>query len=134
MWSKICSFFGSFFHNVASDPMSTVKGVVQLAAAGATCYGMATGIVPINTVSTGFAASAAVGGLHAMGSDNVTVVNAIATASQMTPAVMTITDHVKAIQAQAGSAQAVMAAVADAQSLLAQVAPTAAQPVPIPAQ
>lgn len=122
MWSKMGSFFKGFFHNVASDPVSSLKGVVSLAAAAGAGYAMSTGKLPIG-LGGPMAASFAANGFHALGTDSLTPI--ITIAGQLAPEAMSITDHVKAIQAQAGTAQAVIAAVTDAQAVLAQMAPVA---------
>ena len=135
MWDKIKGFFGSFFHNIVADPVSTAKGVVQLAAAGAACYGMVTGVVPVNQVSTGFAAAAAASGLHALGTDTTTGTTApaivkaeelIQTAAAVTPQALTIADHYQAIKDQAGQAQAILNAATEAATALSTLSPTVA--------
>jgi hypothetical protein len=134
MWSKIKGFFGSFFHNIVADPASSAKGVVQLAAAGAACYGMATGVVPIN-VGAPMAASFAASGVHALGTDTsgstapaaAKVEQLIQEAAVIAPQAMTINDHYQAIQQQTGQAQAVLAAATEAATALSAMTAT---PVP----
>lgn len=139
MFSKIGSWFKSFFGNIAADPVSSLKGIVSLAAAGATCYGMATGTVPINQLSIGAASALTTHGLHALGTDATTgktdaVIDAAIQAAQMAasaaPTVMTITDHYNAIKDQTGQAQAILAAATEAAAALsaATSAPVAQEP------
>ena len=138
MWSKIKSFFSSFFHNVAADPVGSAKGIVQLGAAGAACYGMATGVVPVE-VGAPMAASFAASGLHALGTDTATGATApaitqteqiIQTAAAAVPQALTIVDHYKAIQEQTGQAQAVLAAATEAATALTAITQTPAQAQP----
>jgi len=113
MFAKFIAFFTGFFGNVKADPMSSAKGLVQLASAGAVGYGMATGIVPINVgapMAAGFAAS----GIHALGTNTATGVEApaaikaeaaITQAAALTPTVLSVVDQINAIKAEADEGQ-----------------------------
>jgi ABC-type uncharacterized transport system permease subunit len=72
MSSRVGNFFTAFFHNMQADPVSTYKGLVQLASASAACYGMATGTVPVNQLSIGTTTALLASGLHAIGTDSTT--------------------------------------------------------------
>lgn len=124
MWAKIGAFFKSFFHNIAADPVSSIKGVAQLAAGGAACYGMATGTVPVN-IGAPIAAGFVSGGLHALGTDSL--IPSINIAAAVTPQALTVADHYNEIKAQAGQAQAVLAAVNEGVGILAAIAPPEAK-------
>lgn len=121
MFKKIGEFIKSFFRNIAADPVSSLKGVVALAGAGATCYGMATGTVPINSLSIGAASSLATSGLHALGTDATgttapAVLQAeelVQSAAALTPTALTVSDHFQEIKKQAGAAQATLAVVSE---------------------
>jgi hypothetical protein len=126
MWSKLGSFFSSFFKNIAADPASSIKGIAQLAAGGATCFGMATGTVPIN-VGAGIAAGFVTSGLHSLGTDSLTP--AINVAATLAPQALTIADHYNAIKSQTGQAQAVLAAAAEAATILSPPPTDPAPPV-----
>lgn len=113
MLGKIIAFFTGFFGNVKADPVSSAKGAVQLAAAGATAYGMATGVVPIN-VGAPMAASFAVSGVHALGTNSATGVELpaaakaeaiLAAAPGATTTVLSVVDQVAALKAEADDAQ-----------------------------
>jgi len=131
MFSKIFAFFTSFFTNVKADPMSSAKGLVQLASAGAVGYGMATGIVPVN-VGAPMAASFAASGIHALGTNNTTGVEApaavkaeaaITQAAALTPTVLSVVDQIKAIKAEADEGQQKVDAYQTVLAVLTAVAP-----------
>lgn len=114
MWGKIVRFFKGFFGNVKVDPMSSLKGVVELAAAGATCYGMATGVVPTNAMSMGFASSSTVAGIHALGTNNTTSIESpvvakmeqvVGLAANVAGATLSVVDRVTAMKAEADEGQ-----------------------------
>lgn len=113
MFASLGLFFKNFFTNVKADPASSAKGLVQLAAAGAACYGMATGMVPIN-VGAPMAASFAASGVHALGTNTATGVESapavkleatIDQAATLTPTVLSVIDQVNAIKTQADEGQ-----------------------------
>lgn len=131
MFAKILSFFTSFFTNVKADPVSSAKGVVQLASAGAVGYGMATGIVPIN-VGAPMAASFAASGIHALGTNSATGVEAPAAvkaeaaidlAAALTPSVLSVVDQINAIKAQADEGQQKVDAYQTVLAVLTAAAP-----------
>jgi len=132
MFKKLAAFFKGFFGNVKADPVSTTKGVVQLAAAGATAYGMATGTVPVTELTTGFVAATAASGIHALGTNTATGVTqpeavkaaeAITTAAAMVPTVTGIVDQVTAMKAAADDGQAKVEAFQAVSQALQQVIP-----------
>lgn len=115
MFTKIAAFFRSFFTNAKSDPVSTSKGIVQLAAAGATAYGMATGKVPVNEMTVGFATATTASGLHAIGSD--TAAAAVVNTAQ------SVAERYQTIKADVATAQAVIDAASNGVAELAEVVP-----------
>ena len=141
MWSKIGAFFKGFFGNVAADPVSSLKGVVQLAASGAACYGMATGVVPVN-VGAPMAASFAASGIHALGTNSQTGVESagaaktealINQAAAAAPVALSVVDQVAAIKAEADAGQKKIETYQAIASALAAIVPAPVQPPP-PAQ
>jgi hypothetical protein len=131
MFSKLAAFFKGFFHNVAADPASSVKGVVQLGAAAAVGYGMATGIVPI-PVGAPMAASFATSGIHALGTNSATGVEApaalkteaaIETVTGLVPNVLSVVDQVSAIKAEADAGQKKIDIYQAVATALAQIVP-----------
>ncbi len=114
MWAKIKAFFSGFFGNATADPVNTIKGVVQLAAAGATCYGMTTGAVPVSPVTIGMASTFAVSGLHSIGTDTTPTVGipgpikaevAVIQAAQVATTGLSVVDQIAAIKAAADDGQ-----------------------------
>ena len=137
MWGKIGTFFSSFFKNIAADPVSSLKGVVSLAGAAATCYGMATGAVPVNELSIGAASALATNGIHALGTNNITgqtapaatkLEAAVQTAGALTPTALSISDHYQAISQEAGKAQATLSALSEISAALSALGVTPALP------
>lgn len=113
MWSKIKAFFSGFFHNAASDPVNTAKGIVQIAAAAGTVYAISTGALPVQA-GVPLASALAVSGLHAVGTDTTTGVTApaeqkaidtITAVSAAAPAALSLVDQVKVLKSQADAAQ-----------------------------
>ncbi len=136
MWGKIGTFFSSFFKNIAADPVSSLKGVVSLAGAAATCYGMATGAVPVNELSIGAASALTTNGIHALGTNNITgqtapaatkLEEAVQTAGALTPTALSISDHYQAISQEAGKAQATLSALSDMSAALSAFGSAPAQ-------
>ena len=135
MWAKIKAFFCGFFGNVAADPVSSIKGVVQLAAAGATCYGMATGAVPI-AAGAPLAASFAASGVHALGTNTATGVEtpvaikteaAIQAVTAFVPVALSVVDQVAKIKAEADDGQKKIDTFQAITAALAQVLPAPPQ-------
>jgi hypothetical protein len=131
MFAKFASFFTNFFCNFTADPVSSAKGVALLTCAAGTCYGMATGKVPLN-IGIPTASGFAVSGVHALGTNTTTGVECstaakieqlIGQAAALTPPALTITDHYNAIKDQAGQAQAILSAAADAANALSALSP-----------
>ncbi|NVO00017.1 MAG: hypothetical protein HXX17_11880 [Geobacteraceae bacterium] len=118
--SKFASFFKNFFRNIAADPVSSVKGVLALAASGATVYGMTTGAVPVNAASIGAASTFAANGLHALGTGPVTdkAADVIQSAAALSTSALTVADHYEEIRKQAGNATAILSAVAEGAAVL----------------
>ncbi|NVO07833.1 MAG: hypothetical protein HXX19_18770 [Rhodoferax sp.] len=118
--SKFVSFFRNFFRNIAADPVSSAKGVVAIAAAGATVYGMTTGVVPVNAASIGAVGTFATNGIHALGTGPVTdqATAAIQSAVAIAPQALTVADHYEEIRKQAGNAQAILSAVNEGAAVL----------------
>ena len=136
MWGKIGTFFSSFFKNIAADPVSSLKGVVSLAGAAATCYGMATGAVPVNELSIGADSALTTNGIHALGTNNITgqtapaatkLEEAVQTAGALTPTALSISDHYQAISQEAGKAQATLSALSDMSAALSAFGSAPAQ-------
>lgn len=135
MFTKIAAFFRNFFVNAAADPVSTGKGAVQLAAAGATAYAMATGKLPVNEVSVGFVTAASASGLHAIGS-NTAATKVEQTGQEITATVQAfesqaamVSNLYQSIHKEVTSAQAaITAAQSGAADLAAIVPPPAAAP------
>ena len=136
MWGKIGTFFSSFFKNIAADPVSSLKGVVSLAGAAATSYGMATGAVPVNELSIGAASALTTNGIHALGTNNITgqtapaatkLEEAVQTAGALTPTALSISDHYQAISQEAGKAQATLSALSDMSAALSAFGSAPAQ-------
>jgi len=71
MKRKTRTFFRNFLSNLSADPVSTAKGIVQLAGAVATVYGMTTGKVPVNELSLSATSAMTASGLHALGSNTI---------------------------------------------------------------
>lgn len=137
MFKKIGAFFASFFQNIAADPVSSAKGLTQLASAGSACYCMAIGTVPINQLSIMAAIALAASGIHALGT-NLTGVTlpAVATAetaleevSAAVPVALSIADQVAAMQKEAEAGQGKVDAFATVAAALASIIPT---PAPAP--
>jgi len=112
-WQKIGAFFKNFGKNVKADPVSSLKGVAQLAAGGMACYGMATGAVPIN-VGAPMAAGLVTSGIHALGTDSTTgqlapaadaATQVVQIAAAETPTVMTAVESYKQLAAEASAAK-----------------------------
>jgi hypothetical protein len=139
MWAKIKAFFGGFFGNVAADPVSTIKGVVQLASAAAVGYGMSTGAVPI-AVGAPMAASLAASGVHSLGTNTTTGVEApaavkteaaIQTVTAFAPTALSVVDQVAAIKSAADDGQKKIDTYTAILSALASVLPPPTPPVPV---
>lgn len=130
MFGKILSFFRNFFTSAKNDPVSTGKGIVQLAAGGAAVYGMATGKVPVNQMTVGFATASAASGLHAIGSDNTATT--IEQAGQAVQAVATQAETVNSlyqgIRQEVEAAQAVLDTASKGVADLATIVPIGAEP------
>jgi hypothetical protein len=133
MWGKFAAFFKGFFGNAKADPVNTVKGVVQLAAAGAAVYGMATGIVPV-PIGAPVAASFATSGLHAIGTNTVTGVTQpeavkasadIQTVAALVPTGLSVVDQIKSIKAEADAGQKKIDTYQAVTAALAAMAPPA---------
>ena len=72
--SKFKDFLKNFLSNITADPVSSAKGVLQLASGAGAIYAMATGAAPVNAVTVGFATTAIGSGVHALGSNNAAAV------------------------------------------------------------
>lgn len=134
MWAKIKSFFSNFFGNVKADPMSSLKGAAQLAAAGATCYGMATGVVPMAPTAIGTAAAFTASGIHALGTNTTTGIEspeavkaeaAVQTAASLAPVGLSVVDQIAAMKKDADDGQQKIDQFAAVTSALATVMPPA---------
>jgi len=134
-WQKIGSFFTNFFTNVKADPVSSVKGLVQLAIAGGTCYGMATGAVPI-AIGAGIAGSAASSGILSLGTNNTTGVvapvaqkaaNLVNEAAAVAPTATNVVDQMAAIKKAADDGQKSIDTFQQVSAAIAQLAPALAQ-------
>lgn len=135
MFKAIAAFFSSFFGNVKADPVSSLKGAVQLATAGAAAYGMATGAVPVNSATILAVSSFAASGIHGLGTNTATGVEMPAAkesektvmgAAILAPVALSLADQVAAVKQTADAGQQATAILA----ALAQVLPPVA---PIPA-
>lgn len=128
MWAKIGSFFKNFFSNAKSDPVSTLKGIGELAAAGGVCYGMATGVLPVS-VGAPMASGLAGAGIHAIGTDSTT--GKIQPTAEKTEALVqvvgalapSVVDQVVAIKAESDKGQRAVDTYRAVQEALGQIIP-----------
>lgn len=134
--SKFSSFFSNFGKNVKADPLSSIKGLVSLVAAGAVGYGMATGKVPVNQLSLGTISALATSGVHALGTGPAgsdpaatAVISTLETVTAIAPATLTIADHYEEIRKESDKATAVLAAATEVLTALSQQAPVPAEAV-----
>jgi hypothetical protein len=143
--SAFGAFFKNFFHNVAADPVSTTKGLVQLASAAGVGYGMAMGVIPLN-IGVPMCASFATSGVHALGTNTATgttdatapkVEAIIQTAAAATPVALGLVDQVAAMKKEADNGQskidqyqAIAAAIGPILGALTQPAPATAEAIP----
>ncbi len=123
---SFASFFRNFGHNFKADPASSLKGIVSLAAAGATAYGMVTGKVPVNELSLGAASAMATSGIHALGSDTVAApllegVTLTSILAEVVPRLPTVAEHYEAIRQEGGEAAATLATIAECSALLEEI-------------
>lgn len=132
--AKFTDFFKNFFSNVKADPVSSAKGLLQLAAGGAAVYGMATGTVPVNTITTGFAATAIGSGIHALGTNSTTGVEipaaikaeeSLHAAMLAVPMALSVIDQVAAIKKDAEAGQAAVQTYLNIAAAVAQMLPPA---------
>jgi len=150
MFAKIAAFFASFFHNAKTDPVNTVKGIVQVAAAGGVAYAMTTGVVPLQA-GIPLVSTLAVSGLHAIGTDTTTktvtpaaqqVIDTITAANQIAPDTLDIVEQLKAARDDASKAQDKVLAYSQLAAALAATLPQpvvqlvtpAPQPVEVPVE
>lgn len=100
------SFFTNFFKNFKADPASSLKGAVQVAAAGAVGYATATGKLPM-TAGVPLVSSLLTSGVHAMGSNTaqITALDPVMRISEGLPQVLSIAEQIAAFKKQAESGQ-----------------------------
>lgn len=115
MFAKIAAFFRSFFTNAAADPVSTGKGLIQLATAGGVAYSLATGKLAPDATNVGYITAATASGLHAIGSNNA--------AAAVVNTAQSVAERYQSIKADVATAQAVINAASNGVVELAEVVP-----------
>jgi hypothetical protein len=112
MFAKFAAFVRNFFRSAKADPVSTGKGIVQVAAGTAISVAVAKGQLPANELTTGSATALITSGLHAIGTDAAAITGPIVQAQA-------VAEHYKEIKRQQGEAAAVLNAVAEGAALIA---------------
>jgi hypothetical protein len=142
-WQKIGSFFKNFFSNIVADPISSMSGVGKIAAGGAAAYGMATGMIPVNTATVTGAAGMVTSGLVSLGTNHTTgqvnptiekiagvELKAATVALQVDPLAQSVMTAINAKGEAASAAAKIMAANDAIQSIAASVQSQAAAAPP----
>lgn len=133
-WAKIGNFFKGFFGNIAADPVSTMSGVGKIVAGGAAAYGMATGVIPANTVSGTAVAGMIMSGVVSLGTNHTTGVvdptiakvaaaeeKGVNVALAIDPLAKQVSEAIKAAGDQASTAAKIAAAAQAVQAITAAI-------------
>lgn len=135
MFAKIAAFFRSFFTNAAADPVSTGKGLVQLATAGGVAYSLATGKLAPDATNVGFVTAATASGLHAIGS-NTAAVKVEQTGQEISATIQTVESQAaqisnlyQTLHQEVTNAQEAIAAAQTGAANLAAIVPSVAPEV-----